>query len=200
LEAGSLVYDVGCGNGKYLGVNPHLHMLGTDRSLGLLKAAQEKNEDYQLFAADSLFLPLRPQTCDAFISIAVVHHFSIEAQRVRAIREMVRATRVGGLGLIYVWAFEQEVEGEESVSKRKFKEQDVFVPWHLHFKYESDLEHIDTEGCEIDHAKHSVIYKRYYHVFKKGELEAVLEQIKEIEVVASYYDKENWCCKVRRLH
>ena len=35
------------------------------------------------------------------------------------------------------------MEGEESVSKRKFKEQDVFVPWHLHFKYESDLENID---------------------------------------------------------
>ena len=63
----------------------------------------------------------------------------------------MRTVRVGGLGLIYVWAFEQDLEGEESVSKRKFKEQDVFVPWHLHFKYESDLENIDLEGCEIDH-------------------------------------------------
>ena len=37
---GSVVYDVGCGNGKYLGVNPSLFMLGTDRSNGLLKTAQ----------------------------------------------------------------------------------------------------------------------------------------------------------------
>jgi alkylated DNA repair protein alkB family protein 8 len=52
----------------------------------------------------------------------------------------------------------------------------VFVPWHLHFKYESDLENIDTEGCEIDHDKKSVIYKRYYHVFKHGELERIIEK------------------------
>lgn len=51
--------DVGCGNGKYLGVNNSLHMVGTDRSLGLLKTAQEKSEQYQLFAADSLLLPVR---------------------------------------------------------------------------------------------------------------------------------------------
>jgi tRNA (uracil-5-)-methyltransferase TRM9 len=54
-----VVFDVGCGNGKYLGVNRELFMVGTDRSIGLLKTAQEKSEDYQLFAADSLYLPLR---------------------------------------------------------------------------------------------------------------------------------------------
>lgn len=31
--------DVGCGNGKYLGVNQKLLMIGTDRSVGLLKTA-----------------------------------------------------------------------------------------------------------------------------------------------------------------
>lgn len=31
--------DVGCGNGKYLGVNKKLMMIGTDRSVGLLKTA-----------------------------------------------------------------------------------------------------------------------------------------------------------------
>ncbi len=43
------------------------------------------------------------------------------------------------------------------------------------------------------------MYKRYYHVFKQGELERVIEQIKELEIERSYYDKENWCCKVRRV-
>lgn len=79
------MFDVGCGNGKYMGVNRDLYMVGTDRSIGLLKTAQEKSEGYQLFAADSLSLPLREQTCDAFISIAVIHHFSNEALRHRAI-------------------------------------------------------------------------------------------------------------------
>ena len=40
LEPGSTVFDVGCGNGKYMGVNPDLLMVGTDRSIGLLKTAQ----------------------------------------------------------------------------------------------------------------------------------------------------------------
>jgi ubiquinone/menaquinone biosynthesis C-methylase UbiE len=70
------VVDIGCGNGKYLGVNKNLFMIGTDRSIGLLTTAREKNEEYQLFAADSIYLPLREHSCDAFISIAVIHHFS----------------------------------------------------------------------------------------------------------------------------
>jgi len=46
LEKGSLVADVGCGNGKYLGSNGDLTMLGTDRSENLLKICKEKNENY----------------------------------------------------------------------------------------------------------------------------------------------------------
>jgi len=70
------VLDIGCGNGKYMGVNPNLFMVGTDRSMGLIKTASEKNQSYQLFGADSLYLPLRSGTFDGFISIAVIHHFS----------------------------------------------------------------------------------------------------------------------------
>ena len=58
-----------------------------------------------MFAADSLKLPLRANICDAFICIAVIHHFSNEDIRNKAIEEMIRVTKVGGEGLIYVWAF-----------------------------------------------------------------------------------------------
>lgn len=81
LEDGSLVLDVGCGNGKYMGVNPKLLMVGTDRSKGLLDTALEKNTNYQLFAADSLRLPVRSALFDCVISIAVIHHFSNDRLR-----------------------------------------------------------------------------------------------------------------------
>jgi ubiquinone/menaquinone biosynthesis C-methylase UbiE len=82
-------------------------MIGTDRSIGLLTTAREKSEEYQLFAADSIYLPLREHSCDAFISIAVIHHFSTEALRRRALEELARVTKIGGEGLVYVWAYEQ---------------------------------------------------------------------------------------------
>lgn len=171
-------------------------MVGSDRSIGLLETAQEKSDSYELFAADCLKLPLRNSICDAFISIAVIHHFSKEELRQKAITEAIRVTKVGGEGLIYVWAFEH---GDESVSKKKFTEQDNFVPWHLHFKYEKDLENIDHTDAKVDLEKKSVIYNRYYHVFKKGELDLLLQAHPNIEIISSFYDKENWACRVKKI-
>ncbi|GMF43057.1 unnamed protein product [Phytophthora fragariaefolia] len=37
LEPGALVADLGCGNGKYLSVNPSLCVIGADRSIPLMK-------------------------------------------------------------------------------------------------------------------------------------------------------------------
>ena len=108
LPSGSLVADVGCGNGKYLGVNKQLHMIGTDRSFNLIGCAKERDQSFQTFVADSLQLPLRSNAFDAVISIAVVHHFSSSSLRVQALSEMHRILRVGGSVLVYVWAYEQE--------------------------------------------------------------------------------------------
>lgn len=171
-------------------------MIGTDRSKGLLETAQQKSNEYELFAADSLKLPIRDKACDAFISIAVIHHFSSDPIRLKSIEEMIRITKIGGEGLITVWAYEH---GDQSVSKKKFEQQDVFVPWHLSFKFETDLENIDKTDAIVDMEKKSVVYKRYYHVFREGELDALIKQFHQLEIVDSYYDKENWACRVKRI-
>lgn len=54
-----------------------------------------------MFSSDNLKLPLRPNSFDCVISIAVVHHFSTPALRIAAIREMIRVLRIGGQMLIY---------------------------------------------------------------------------------------------------
>ena len=51
-------------------------MLGTDRSENLLEIAKTKDPNFQVFSADSLRLPLRTESVDCCISIAVIHHFS----------------------------------------------------------------------------------------------------------------------------
>lgn len=38
----SIVGDIGCGNGKYLGINKNLYMIGTDRSSSFLDICREK--------------------------------------------------------------------------------------------------------------------------------------------------------------
>ena len=93
LENDSYVLDIGCGNGKYLSVNENLKMFGTDRSGNLLSIAKEKNLNSQYFVADSLKLPIRTESFDAAISIAVIHHFSNELLRIQALREIIRIVK-----------------------------------------------------------------------------------------------------------
>jgi SAM-dependent methyltransferase len=126
LPLGSLVGDIGCGNGKYLFSSENVTMLGSDISNNLLKICQAKSAD--VFVADSLNLPVKSESLDHAISIAVIHHFSTPAKRVRAIEEIVRVTKKGGKCLLYVWAMEQD--------ERKFGSQDIFVPWNLQKKFE----------------------------------------------------------------
>jgi hypothetical protein len=48
------------------------------------------------------------------------------------------------------------------------------------------------EDKELNTDKKTVVYKRYYHVFKKGELEDLFNQINGITILESFYDHANW--------
>ena len=194
LEKDSYVLDVGCGNGKYLSVNENLNMFGTDRSGNLLSIAKEKNLNSQFFVADSLKLPVRSESFDAAISIAVIHHFSNELLRIQALREILRIVKKGGKILVYVWAMEQK--------EKKFTEQDNFVPWHLQNKYENETK-VETleNGPSImkDKKIDCTVYQRYYHVFYKGELEDIINKTGvEVEILKSYFDHANWGCIIKK--
>ncbi|XP_045930473.1 alkylated DNA repair protein alkB homolog 8 isoform X1 [Micropterus dolomieu] len=112
LPPGGVLADVGCGNGKYLGVNPEVIAVGCDHSSALVQICAERG--FQAFVSDALCVPLRTASCDACISIAVIHHFSTQERRLAAVRELVRLLKPGGRALIYVWAFEQEYNKQRS--------------------------------------------------------------------------------------
>ena len=194
LEKDSYVLDIGCGNGKYLSVNENLKMFGTDRSGNLLSIAKEKNINSQFFVADSLKLPIKAESFDAAISIAVIHHFSNELLRIQALKEMFRIVKKGGKILVYVWAMEKK--------EKKFTEQDNFVPWHLQNKYENETK-VETlqNGPNImeDKKIDCTVYQRYYHVFYKGELEDLINKTgDDVEIIKSYFDHANWCCVIKK--
>lgn len=197
----SIGIDVGCGNGKYLGVNKKLFIIGTDRSEQLINCAQSISKNsYNLGVADVLSLPHPNNRFDFAISIAVVHHLSTEERRVAAIAAILKKLRVGGRLLVYCWALEQEN------SRRGYKEgddQDVLVPWVLQNKKKSrnELNNGDAKELVKDfNSKTSVSDTkfRYYHLYRKGELGRDALNTKMCSLIDHGYEKDNWWVIVER--
>eukprot|EP00884_Botryococcus_braunii_P003339 jgi/Botrbrau1/13005/Bobra.0389s0004.1 len=119
LPQGALVADVGCGNGKYFAVRPDLAILASDRSSRLAEVAAQRLDPAHLqsgggtiradvMVADALDLPYKDGAFDGVLCIAVLHHISSRARRIRLLKELVRVLRSGGTALVTVWATEQE--------------------------------------------------------------------------------------------
>ncbi|XP_055895099.1 uncharacterized protein LOC106067146 [Biomphalaria glabrata] len=132
LAPGTLVADIGCGNGRYLSVNPLTYKLGSDICSSFLE--QARSDGYEIIAADNMTLPYRDGVFDAVCSIGVIHHFSSQSRRIRAVKELARIASPGSKVMIYVWAYEQ--------TRRKFTSQDVLIPW---FK----PEHSGKPNCRL---------------------------------------------------
>ena len=105
---GSLIADVGCGNGKNI---PDCDKIGgsisCDFSMGLLKICASRG--YEVLAANALNLPYRDNTFDAAICIAVLHHISTKVRRQKLVSEVVRILRRDGVALFYAWAKNRRV-------------------------------------------------------------------------------------------
>ncbi|KAK9240343.1 S-adenosyl-L-methionine-dependent methyltransferase [Lipomyces kononenkoae] len=178
---GSIGLDIGCGNGKYLSVNPEIYIFGSDRSSKLVElACTGKAVGKKRFAdvgvADGIDAPFRDSRFDFAISIAVVHHFATRERRREAVKRILRALRPGGTALVYVWALEQRN------SRRGWDEghgQDVMVPWVT-----------EKEGMRT-------VVERYYHLYRQGEIEADVEDAGG-KVVENGYEQDNWWVIIER--
>lgn len=210
LPADSLLLDVGCGNGKYLD-NPTTYNIGCDLSLNLLKIC--KSRGYEVVLCDMSALPFRQEIFDSVICIAALHHVISSRRRQECLRSISNLMAPGSSKLlVQVWAFEQELIADNPYLKRKtqeassakpedfeidddlrlsvhknrtpFKDQDVLVPFYV--KSKSTVARLDGPSEEQRQL-------RYYHVFKKGELDSMLQTIPGVSILESYYDKGNWC-------
>ncbi|KAG4416461.1 hypothetical protein IFR04_010379 [Cadophora malorum] len=183
LTPGSIGLDIGCGNGKYLAVNKDVFIIASDRSTNLVKIATQ-HESHAAVVADSLSLPHQDGRFDFAICIAVVHHLSTRERRAEAVAAILKCLKEGGKALVYVWALEQKG------SRRGWdegSEQDVMVPWVM----KSGKKKVE-EGAEPEKT-----FQRYYHLYRKGELEEDVIGIGG-EVVESGYEKDNWWAICRR--
>ncbi len=236
LPGGSIVADVGCGDGKYFPAiwQAGSYVIGTDISLPLLETSvgscqkegeegpeirqvSEQNSTFNsrpdVAVADCMHVPLRSGSCDAAICIAVMHHLSTRPRRIRCLKELARIVKKGGTVNVQAWAFEQEND-----SKRKFAGTDVFVPFNSQPRYldkvsqdvkqkkknvkSSDKNQATSssvaemyseayDGAEYDDTKGLVVFQRYCHMYREGELESLCAEIDNLEVLESGFETGN---------
>lgn len=163
-----------------------------------------RHHPHSAVVADNLSLPHPLHRFDFAISIAVIHHLSTPARRVEAVRAVLDLLRPpphdadagGGRALIYVWALEQK---DSRRGWDEGHEQDVMVPWVMKGKKEKSHRSKKEKGqADDDQAKGEVVeqaedrtFLRYYHLYRKGELERDVEEAGG-QVVESGYEKDNW--------
>lgn len=170
LSRDSVMVEVGCGNGKNLGVSPG-KSYGCDICPNLLEIAKSKG--HNVTCCDALNLSYPNNFADVVISIAVIHHLTTQERRLKAIEEMFRILKPNGKMLIYVWA-------KECDHNNKNDSGDYFVGWAKNREDNKD-------------------YKRYYHFFEKEEIIELCLKAGECNIEDVYMDHgENWAVILKK--
>lgn len=160
LPLGTLLADVGSGDGKYFGVNPNIVSMGCDRSIKLLEVSREPH--HETFCCDAVTLPFRSNAFDATLCIAVLHHLSSVDRRYAVISELVRITRPGGRVMLQAWAYEQ---GKES--KHAFQSQDTMVGDYIFLHFGSNVYRVGAVEAEQEVLHRTAI--RCYDSYRWGQ-------------------------------
>ncbi|MHA1732736.1 MAG: class I SAM-dependent methyltransferase [Promethearchaeota archaeon] len=168
-----VVLDVGCGNGRHLGLSPSnanaKFAVGADTSVELLRIARERfgrragGRQPHLVCASGDSLPFRDGMFTAILCVAVLHHLRSHPLRGALVTEVSRALTPGGVLVGSVWRkwqgrfrdhFEDQLlarlTGERSPRDGGLGNGDALVPWK------------DSKTGDV--------HERFYHLFTAHEL------------------------------
>ena len=167
INSKSIVGDIGCGNGKNMKFdNDNIEFIGIDPCPEFVDICNSQNLNTSL--GNILNIPFKNNYLDHCICIAVIHHLEDRNDRVKAINELLRVTKKGGLILIYVWSINQYVK-----EKRTFEKSDNIIPF------------IKKDGTSVN---------RFYHVYTSEELIAdVKESNYDVHFIKSWNEYNNEC-------
>lgn len=148
LKLCSIVYDIGCGNGRNM-FKENLHFIGIDNCENFVKICTKKN--LNVINANMVDIPLQNNSADAIICIAAFHHLSTEKLRLDALLEIKRLIKKNGKILLSIWSINQP-----SKTRRSFNSYgNNIVLWN------------NNQGK---------IYERYYYIFKLEEIKMLFKK------------------------
>tara|TARA_B100000902_G_C27239465_1_gene879236 strand:+ start:443 stop:1066 length:624 start_codon:yes stop_codon:yes gene_type:complete len=148
IKHDSLIYDIGCGNGRNMN-HKDLSFIGIDNCENFTKICKEKK--LNIINANIMSIPLKNNSCDGILCIAVFHHLSNYANRLNALLEIKRLIKPNGKILLSVWSISQPAK-----TRRTFNNYgNNIVLWN------------NNNGK---------IYERYYYIFKIDELKNLFKK------------------------
>ncbi|OHT01094.1 hypothetical protein TRFO_01670 [Tritrichomonas foetus] len=175
LEPNSLLLDLGCGNGRNLCINPKVIDMASDMSMPLCQIASKRGRP--VFCATGVNIPIRDNTFDHVICIAVIHHFASAERRIQCLKEISRILKVGGTAFVTAWAIEQK-------SKEQYDQADQMIPWTIDKRFGDSSKKLE----------------RFYHLFEKGEFAQLVKDIDSLELLSEEWEKDNWNATFKKLH
>ena len=174
IESNSVIADIGCGNGKNM-YRDDCYMIGIDFCEKFVEICQNKQKN--VIMGNCLKIPLKSNSIDITLNIAVLHHLSTKERRIKVINELIRITKPNGKILIQVWAYESDRGKKQGV-------QDAMIKWNLQKKYNGEKQNI-----EID---------RYYYLFTKNELPNMIP-LDKVKIVDYYNSHDNWVIELIKI-
>ncbi len=163
--------DAGCGPGhnaalllsEYPGVRGVLIDLSKamiERARSLIERARLKHR-VLLVVSDVRGLPLRSESVELCLYVAVIHHLPERAWRISALREACRVLRDGGVALVTAW----------SIAQRSFVKCLA-----TNFLKKLVKPSVSIGDCIKVSVVKGVAYRRYYHLYTLGELKRDIEE------------------------
>lgn len=182
-------------------MNPNIQLVGMDRCGPLLQIARQKHTGCSVLRGDALSLPFRTASFDAALSIAVLHHLETTEHRLALLTEMSRIVKVGGTIFVVAWSLVNAQNELRPMSSNSVHSQASMVSWTLQRAHASP-ETLDWWNSKNPHEIHDdpmMIYRRYCYLYRREELEQLVNQVPNLRVLQSEYNHTNWCLTISRI-
>lgn len=149
IPSGSLVCDIGSGNGKNITRND-IHFVASDLSYEMCNLSCRKTPD--VVQSNVLKLPFVDGLFDFVMCIACVHHLSSPERRKSAISECFRLLKLNGKMIISCWAESSKYGSGDQL----IKWNTCHIPRYYHMFHETSFREL------FDHLSYSSIDIIYY--------------------------------------